>query len=406
MTESSSNTDLDEIRWLVASANAELTPTLPSDPLKLASHFRKRHSTARSRLLGELHELRQRGSAKFSHASTMFFSRLGYEQSTSEIVANYKATRFPEGQPIVDLCCGIGGDAIALGRPASRLTIVDRSETVAEMAKANLRVHDIDQPETLVADVLDVPFSNYSTWHIDPDRRVDGQRRSHAESCDPPLDEFLRHVRNSGGKLNGAVKLSPAADVGELLEQDVELEWIGSYRECQQLVAWFGSLAESPGRRTATWLTGDAKNPVATQLVEEEARPAQICDLYENLPTFVYEPRPSVRAAQLESSLAHRFSLMQLAPGVSLFASIHEQSSPLFNRFKAIDVRPFRRKQLKKWLKSLNVRVTEVKKRDVDLDPDALLREISSASTGEPAVLLLFPIGKSTHAMVASRSDS
>lgn len=406
MTDSPPNTDLDEIRWLIASADAELAPPLPSDPLKLASHFRKRHSASRSRLLSELHELRQRGSAKFSDASSMFFSRVGYEQSTSEIVANYKATRFPENQPIVDLCCGIGGDAIALGRRASQLTIVDRSETVLELTKANLRVHGIDHPETRIADVRDVPFSNYSTWHIDPDRRADGQRRSHAESCDPPLDEFLRHVRDSGGKLNGAVKLSPAADVSELLEQDVELEWIGSYRECQQLVAWFGSLAESPGRRTATWLTGDAHNPVAAKLAEGESRAAQICDPYENLPTFVYEPRPSVRAAQLESSLAHRFSLMQLAPGVSLFASTQEQSSPLFNRFKAIDVRPFRRKQLKKWLKSLNVQVTEVKKRDVDLAPDALLREISSASTGEPAVLLLFPIGKSTHAMVASRSDS
>ena len=44
----------------------------------------------------------------------MFFTRLGLEQATDAWVARYKATRFPAGQLLADLCCGIGGDLMAL----------------------------------------------------------------------------------------------------------------------------------------------------------------------------------------------------------------------------------------------------------------------------------------------------
>ena len=112
--------DLASISWLIEHADAELNAQpLPTDPLALVSHFRKRHNAERTRLLCELLELRNRATVKFALASKMFFTRRGYEQASSEIVAHHKAKRFPKGA-VADLCCGIGGDAIALAQHGMR----------------------------------------------------------------------------------------------------------------------------------------------------------------------------------------------------------------------------------------------------------------------------------------------
>ena len=60
------------------------------------------------------HELRLAARAKFSRAMEMLFTRGGYEQSSSELIARHRAARFGGTSRIADLCCGIGGDLIAL----------------------------------------------------------------------------------------------------------------------------------------------------------------------------------------------------------------------------------------------------------------------------------------------------
>src|SRR5690349_14896589 len=82
--------------------------------VRLAASLRKSHSATRTHWLLEQVELRSRARDKFADPSAMFFTRKGLEQCTDELLANYKAARFPDHQPIADLCCGIGGDALAL----------------------------------------------------------------------------------------------------------------------------------------------------------------------------------------------------------------------------------------------------------------------------------------------------
>ena len=87
-----------------------------------------------------IHELRRRAANKFTRADQMWFDRKGYEQSTAEAVAYHKAQRF-EGQ-VLDMCCGIGGDALAL---ASRclVTAVDLNPAACLRAKWNAEVYDV-----------------------------------------------------------------------------------------------------------------------------------------------------------------------------------------------------------------------------------------------------------------------
>lgn len=389
--------ELQDIRWLVENADRELGVLgLPDEPLRLASFLRARHGPNRTHLLCELKQLRHRARAKFSAASKMFFTRLGYEQSSDELIADYKARRF-HGCPLVgDLCCGIGGDAIALGRVTGNLTLVDRSDISVELARANLLVNGIEKFETRVADVTSFDLRAFSAWHLDPDRRIGGRRRSWADGCEPPLDAFLRMPRRSP---HGAVKLSPAADVAHLLSEGVELEWIGHDRECQQLVAWFGALAQHPGKRTATWLTRNDRSFRAATIVET---PRAAGTLVQDLPRFVYEPRPSVLAAGLESTLAAEFGLQRFAAGVAYLGSNQSVESDLFQRFESLALFPYRAKTLRRKLTQLGGRIAEVKTRRVHESPERLLAKYQ-ASDGEPLVLMLFPIKRSIHAILARR---
>ena len=174
----------------------------------------------------------------------MFFTPLGLEQATDEFVAAYKASRFPPAQAVADLCCGLGGDLLALAARGAA-TGVDRDPVTALLAEANAPA----SAPILVADATAVDLRGCSAWHIDPDRRPTGRRTTRVELHEPG-PEVIDRLR--AARPEGAVKLAPAATLPEAWPQEAELEWIGRATECRQLVCWFGALAGEPGRRRAT----------------------------------------------------------------------------------------------------------------------------------------------------------
>ena len=94
--------------------------------LELGTRLRQRYPASLVASALAQQDLRWRARAKFSRAMDMFFTRDGLEQSSSEPVARHRAGRLAaaaaeaasaagSGPPVIaDLCCGIGGDLIAL----------------------------------------------------------------------------------------------------------------------------------------------------------------------------------------------------------------------------------------------------------------------------------------------------
>ena len=253
--------ELDDYRWLIADEAAGWLDRAAADSRPLvaqADRLRKFLSPSRARLVFEQVELRRRARVKFTAADRMFFTRVGLEQATDCFVAAYKAARFPAGEPIADLCCGIGGDLSALARRGP-VTGLDRDPIAALLAETNLqRGTDLQpvllpnvQPRTQVRcmDVSAFPLHETLAWHLDPDRRSEGRRTTRIEFHEPGPEIMERLLEACG---NAAIKLAPAAEVPATWARAAELEWIGRGRQCRQLVAWFGRLAEHPGRRRAT----------------------------------------------------------------------------------------------------------------------------------------------------------
>ncbi len=396
-------------RWLIEYADEALrgVQDIGDDPYKLTMAFRKKFTPDQAGALSKLHELRSRGRAKFAKADEMFFTQVGYEQSSSQALASYKAARF-RGCKVVDLCCGIGGDAIWLARQADRLCIVDLSGAAIRFAEANVGVHGCSV-EKEMTDVRRMDFGAFDAWHLDPDRRVDGRRKSSPNACEPPLDEFLAL---SGLPSAGAIKLSPAADAIRLLEQGAELEWIGCHHECRQLVVWLGELARHPGHRTATWISG--KQYEDGQPFEQIVEPSTAmtpkvlsCEAGLEAGRYFYEPRASVLAARLTDTLAFQFSLTRILDSDYLVSDLSVDSL-LFRRFRILDAFSFHQKELIRRLTQSKLRATEVKTRGVDVQPESLLKKLSSATSrfDQPASVILVPDGASIRCVIAARDES
>ncbi|HWA98566.1 MAG TPA: hypothetical protein VG713_08735, partial [Pirellulales bacterium] len=165
--------ELDNLRWLLgddARAWLEKFADCAQPSPAAAAQLRRDLSTERARLVLEQVALRQRAKAKFADAAGMFFTLRGLEQATDDRTAAYKASRFSMPGPVVDLCCGIGGDMQALSRRATVLGI-DRDRQVALRAAANCR-----QAMIAVADATSVAVEAAAAWHLDPDRRAAGRR--------------------------------------------------------------------------------------------------------------------------------------------------------------------------------------------------------------------------------------
>lgn len=365
---------LDDYRWLVGPQAADWLEKLAQNGgslLTVASQLRKDLSAWRAHLVLEQIELRRRAAQKFAQAERMFFTPLGLEQATGEGVARYKAGRFPVDCPIADLCCGIGGDLLAIGSRGPTIG-VDRDPVKTLLAAANCRTlesagNSAAAITLITADVGAFSLADFSAWHLDPDRRAAGRRTTQVEGQEPGpdvIDRLLAVIPSA------AIKLAPAADVPDRWSRQAELEWISHAGECRQLVAWFGGLAARPGRRAATIVGAGS---IARTLVDRSDAPAP-----ENtaIGHYLFEPDAAVLAARLVPTLCAELGLTAIAPGAAYLTGDVLQRDATVQCFEVSDVLPFDLKRVKALLRQRGIGRLEVKKRGVPHDPEQLRRQL------------------------------
>ena len=131
--------------------------------------------------------LRVAGRAKFSAADQMLFTRAGLEQASSELTGRLAARGYAGARAVVDLCCGIGGNLVALaGLAGDRVAVgVDRDLLSLEFARHNVAVTAPCWPRGttpyqpppssrvgfVCADVRELPLAGFDAVFIDPARR-------------------------------------------------------------------------------------------------------------------------------------------------------------------------------------------------------------------------------------------
>lgn len=370
-------TQLADYHWLVSPAAEPFLEAAAADTRPLHAQLqslRKEHTAERAHLVLEQIELRRRAKTKFRNAERLFFDRLALEQATDDVTANYKAERFRAHQSIADLCCGIGGDLLALARRCDVLG-VERNERLAILAEANGQTlseleldHSLGRSQLRADDVRACDLAGFAAWHIDPDRRPDGRRTTRIELHEPSAAVWSELLQRNP---NAAIKLAPAAELTPQWESENELEWISLDGSCRQMVVWCGNLTKTPGMRRATVLSGT--NYLQRSIQGMSCFVSQT----ETIGRYLFEPDAAVLAADLVGIQAREHNLAAIIPGGGyLTGDLPILDDLSLAAFEVHEVLPFQLKRLKSLLRERGLGRLEVKKRGVDHDPEKLRREL------------------------------
>ena len=364
---------------------------------QILAQLRRDLSPLRAHLVVEQLQLRHRARHRFAAANHMFFTDVGLQQATGTVIARYKASKF--AGPIVDLCCGIGGDLLEFSRETATCGI-EQNPVASYLANRNLTT--VSSLTLLTTDLVgcgDVTQSSIcpaASLHIDPDRRSTGRRTVAIDLHEPGRNELSHFAAHPAG---AAIKLAPATDPNDPLLGSATLEWIGHGRECQQLVAWFGPLSPTSGRRRATILKHDGS---AHTLQESSTEPLVVETAAR---TILVEPHATVLAAGLANVVAQQHDLVALTPGGGYLTGTSISPSPLWSAYEVIDECRFRRKLLTEMLRYHSKRPIEIKQRGVEENLAELQRQLNQHS-GDPATLFLVKLGQRKVAILARRLDA
>lgn len=386
--------------WAAADEACRLLATLRAVPeimdeiaashdseMALQSRLRGRYDDAVVRAALTLHDARRRAAGKFARAREMWFDRVGAEQATAELVARHKAQRF-SGQ-VWDLCCGIGGDALALAARGAVMA-VDQSPATLLRARYNGEVYAVAEQLTCrCADVTTMLPEVAGLIHIDPDRRPgSGGRVSRVEDYVPGLSfvhELMSHVEG------GAIKVGPASNFGGKFP-GVETELVSLNGECKEATLWFGSLAGSAPFRATALPSGETLAGHPLDVVAEQSELGQ----------YLFDPDPSVVRAGLVDLLADRLRLRRLDAAEEYLTGDAPLVSPFVQTFAVLDELPNNERELRQAVRQREFGALEIKCRHLRIDADALRRRLPNDGD-RPGVVVFARIAGKSRIVIAER---
>ncbi|MFI1372738.1 methyltransferase domain-containing protein [Streptomyces longwoodensis] len=362
----------------------EVRGTAPADELAVATRLRRDHPAPLVSAALAQARLRQRAVAKFGTADAhrMFFTPHGVEQSTRASVAAYRAARLTElgVTSVADLCCGIGGDAIALARAGIRVLAVDRDPATAATARANADALGLaGLIEVREADVTEVDTSGHDAVFVDPARRGGRGRIFDPEAYSPPLSWAVSAARTARV---AALKIAPGVP-HEAVPADAEAEWISDHGDVKEAVLWFGT---EPGTVRATLLPGPRALRGAG-LPDPPVRP---------LGRYLYEPDGAVIRAHLVADVAAELDGGLLDATIAYVTADTLRPTPYATAYEITDQLPFNVKKLKALLRERGVGVLTVKKRGSAVEPEELRRKVKPQGPNAATVFLTRVAGAPT----------
>jgi SAM-dependent methyltransferase len=363
-----------------AYARAHATPEIAA--AALATAFARRRATA---------------AAKFSRANDMFFTRVGYEQSTSERVAQHRAERFAGFRAVADLCCGIGGDSIALAACVQDVIAVDLDQDALACVRANADALGVGpRLRTESSDALACDVRGLDAAFADPSRRSGGVRTRALHRYAPPLDAMLLRA----GELPGhrlAVKVAPGLPFDDLAlraalaDAPLEIEVVSERGVCKEAVLWCGDFARENGARRATVI--DAGGVHVLDGDATERAPVR------SFGAFVGEPDPAVIRAGLIAAACASPDTGVIDTRVAYLAADAPVPTPFVRWYPMLEAIPFNVKGVRARLRGRDIGHLVVKTRAFPLAPEDITALVKPDGAGH-ATLICTTVGEKKWALL------
>jgi predicted RNA methylase len=311
--------------------------------------------------------LRSRATAKHPRGDELWWTGAALEQASSYDLAVHRARRYD--RPVLDLCCSVGGDLLAL--PGGSVG-VDLDEARLLLARANADVLGCDVA-LLRADVTALRLPRSADVVVDPGRRAGGRRVFDPRAYEPPLDQVLSwrdRVRSL------VVKAAPGVD-HEALPDDVEVEVVSLRGEVKEAVLVCGA-ARTGSRRTAVLLPGPHV------LADDGAAPPPV----RGTGRWLLEPDGAVVRSHLVAQLARDVDGGLLDASIAYVTADVAAPTPFGRWYEVLEELPFSLKRLRERLRAHDAGPLVVKKRGTAVEPEVLRRQLKLDGSREVTVVL------------------
>jgi SAM-dependent methyltransferase len=391
--------DLTEFDRLLTDGGRELldelaAPPTAVDPLTAATRLRTRFPAGLVSAALTQDRLRRRAVAKFGgQARSMYFTETGYEQSTRAAVARLRAERYAAAgvRDVADLCCGIGGDALAFAAAGIRVLAVDRDPVTCAVLRANAAALGLEELIRVeCGDVTGVSLEGCDAVFLDPARRGERGRVFDPDAYSPPWSFAVGLAERFPA---AGFKVAPGIP-HEAIPASAEAEWVSDSGDVKEAGIYFGPLRTAD--RRATLLPGPHTLVAAG---EGDPEPGEIG-------RYVYEPDGAVIRARLLGELAVVLGARTLDPTIAYLTADRYTQTPFAAAYEVTDVLPFTVKKLRALVAERGYGTLTIKKRGADVDPAALRKQLrpSGPTTNAATIIVTRHLGR--HVALVAREMS
>lgn len=301
---------------------------------------------------------------------------------------------------MLEIGTGTGSDTAALAQVAKRVTTLEIDPIRSELAQRNLSLQGINNVRFMVGDIHTLVQSTdlacFDGFFADPARRTnDGKRVKDSSEYTPPLKDLLEltHARVR------AIKVSPGLFFDAPAHR-WRRQFVGYSDECLEQTLWQGAPVTDSSVYVADFKSGWAPQRVTTALLAEP----------DILAGFLCEAHACINRSQHLSEFFAEQGIAQIAPDVAYgISSTPPAPSPLLSSFSIIDSFPFTARKLSEAVGALGwTNRTEIKKRNIDEDPDVVRTalELPAHQHNAPyGVIILLTWRRKPWAVLARRTN-
>lgn len=305
----------------------------------------------------------------FKTDGIIFPSSLSIEQTSSEVLAQYKASLI-SGTSLIDLTGGFGIDDFYFSKTFQKVIHCEINEELSKIVSHNFKVLGIHNISTISGDsieYLENSTEKFDWIYVDPARRDSSKSKVFLlKDCIPNVVDLQEFLLSKSNHL--LIKVAPLLDIQSILNelnQVKRIYIIALNNEVKELLIEI----EKDFNLDPTLVAVNHLNDETFSNHEFNLNDDNVASLSNPL-TYLYEPFSSYLKTGLYNKLANQFQVKKLHKHSHLYTSEHLMSFP-GRVFKIEHIIPYNKKELKpfenqKWnitTRNFPLKVDEIRKK-------------------------------------------